>query len=365
MEILIVQRFYYNFREGFLDYLYTKEQFRLINCINSRGRVIVPGNASKKKYFTKLFSFFIGENFVIFPLLFFSLLKLRPNLVITEGGQNTINNLQIWLYCKLFRKNYIQWDLGRGYKEFESSFARKVYMSMYRKVANDASLIFGYNSSSQKYFMSLGINQDKIRVLNNTVDTISIKKTIELNKLDIPTDIEYDDSKIYIIFVGALLPTKNIENLSAILRQLDPKYFLLIIGSGDNEYVNLLKQNFKGTNHIFLGHKPQSELTPYYKIASFSILPGLGGLTINQAMAFGVPVLCNKADGAELDIIKNDVNGLVYDSIPQVVNYIKTKNKSDWQEMGKKAHETLYSEFSIERMTDHFLEGIKTVQNGR
>ena len=37
--------------------------------------------------------------------------------------------------------------------------------------------------------------------------------------------------------------------------------------------------------NIFLGYKKPEELLPYYNISSFCILPGLGGLSINQAMA--------------------------------------------------------------------------------
>jgi len=365
-EILIVQRFFYNFREGFLDYLYSiNPNIKIINSIKSKGRVIVPNSSVGKKYFLKVPNFIFGENLVVFPFLFWNLMKIRPQIVVTEGGQNTINNIQIYFYCILFKRKYIQWDLGRGYKIFKQNIFRRTYTWIYKFIATHSSLIYGYNSGSKNYFLSLGFKDDKIVILNNTVDTISIRKSIKQNKNVIPDDIRqlYSPDKIYIIFVGALLPTKNIESLVDILNCLGENYHLLIIGSGTLEYESKLKKKFSDTNHSFLGYKKQDELLPYYKISSFSILPGLGGLAINQAMAFGVPVLCNKADGAENDIIIKGVNGFIYNDIVELVNFIQTKSQVDWKVMGANASNILYNQFSIESMTEKYLNGINRVLN--
>ncbi len=104
-NILIIQRFYYNFREGFFDYLSDKKiDFNLINATNSKGRVKVHEEAKGKSFVLKLFYFFIGDDYVIFPFLFFSLIQLKPRVIVTEGGQNTINNFQVLMYCKLFKE---------------------------------------------------------------------------------------------------------------------------------------------------------------------------------------------------------------------------------------------------------------------
>ena len=356
-EILIVQRFYYNFREGFFSYLQMQIKFKLINSLKSRGRVIVHQDNLNKDYFYRVLHFFCGQNYVIFPFLIFSLIKLNPKIIITEGGQNTINNLQVYLYCKLFKKQFILWDLGKGYQDFGSSIIRNIYMFFYEFVAKNAKFVYTYNSLGKKYFIGINVPENKIVILNNTIDTISVNKTRRQNVFQIPPEIKsYNENLIYIIFVGALLPSKNLEILPGILKRLGFNYCLLMIGDGEKKYVNKLKESFIGTNCIFCGYKKINELTNYYQIASFSILPGLGGLTINQSMAFGVPVLCRSADGAEVDLVSDNITGYIYKNIDDLVEFVKSKTKADWSLMGRNAEKKLYKDFSIENQTSIFLK---------
>jgi glycosyltransferase involved in cell wall biosynthesis len=362
IKILIIQRYFYNFREGFFDYLHTQKlNFKLINHTKSNGRVTVHKRAYEKPYIKKSHSFTVGENIVIFPFLIFTLFKFNPDIIVTEGGQNTLNNVWIYIYSLLKKTPYIQWDLGRGYMNNikKQSITRKIYLTLYTLIAKKASKIYGYNNESKDYFMSLSIDKEKITILNNTVDTISIKRVISESKTILDNDfIQKKSCDINIIFVGALLPTKNIEKLAEILHLLGENFHLFLIGSGTTEYVNQLKKVFEGTNHSFIGYIAQDKLYPYYKESSFAILPGLGGLAINQAMAYGVPVLCTKADGAEKDLIINGVNGYIYSNIDELINIINSKTKKDWAQLGIKAQHTIFQNFSIESTSQVFIDGI-------
>lgn len=365
LKVLIVQRYYYNFREGIFECLREMGlKFKLINSTRSRGRVKVhKEKVASVEYIEKCANFNISDGIVVFPFLFWKLIKEKPSVIVTEGGQNTINNIQIKWYCRLFQVPYIQWDLGRGYQDFGNSLGRKIYMYVYRSIANSAKLIYGYNTNSKKYFESLGIPSDKIIVLNNTADTPTLKKVIANSSKELPEDIAtlYDPQKKYIIFVGSLLPTKRIEDFAEIMASLKGEYTLLIVGSGKEEYTQSLKELFKDVDCIFLGYKKPEELLPYYSISSFCILPGLGGLSINQAMAFGLPVLCTHADGAEEDVVKNDVTGYIYKDIDDVVRYIHSKTDEDWRRMGQNASNLMYGDFSLEKECERFINGIKYV----
>lgn len=357
-DVLIIQRFYYNFREGFFDYLSeTKFSFKLINSTRSRGRVIVNPGAEKKNFFVKTFSFPIGDNHVIFPFLFFRIIQLNPRIIVTEGGQNTINNLQVFLYCLLFRKEYIIWDLGKAYSSFGNSLTRRLYMSVYKHLIRHAKYIFGYNSQSKEYFKSLGIKDCKIVILNNTIDTRRIKKIRSTKFDELPVELQnkLSHESIKIIFVGSLIRSKNIERMAELMKIIGEKYCLMIAGDGEPQYKIELEKLFHGTNHIFLGYKNIEQLAPFYKLATFSILPGLGGLSINQSMAFGVPVICHSADGAEQDLVFKDETGYIYKDIEDACNYIKSKTLEDWEKMGINSESLLFSNFSVEKMMEKFI----------
>lgn len=367
-RVVIVQRYFYNFREGIFDCLQSMGlDFKLLNSTQSIGRVKVHQDKVKTvDYIIEPKHFNINDGIVVFPFLFWKLIKEKPSVIVTEGGQNTINNIQINWYCRLFGVPYIQWDLGKGYQDFGNSLGRKIYMRVYKSIAKRAKLIYGYNSSSKKYFESLGVPSEKIMVLNNTADTPTLKKVIKSSSKELPEDMaeQYDSDKKYIIFVGSLLPTKHIEDLAEIMAKLKGEYTLLIVGSGKENYTLKLKDLFKGIDCIFLGYKKPEELLPYYNISSFCILPGLGGLSINQAMAYGLPVLCTHADGAEEDVVRNDVTGYIYKDIDDAIRYIRSKTKEDWMRMGKNASELMFGEFSLEKECERFIDGINRVTDG-
>ncbi len=357
-DIFIVQRFYYNFREGFFEYLSDRKiNFRLVNSTVSRGKVKVHDDAASRDFILKTPTIHIGGSYVLFPFLFFNLLRSKPGVIISEGGQNTVNNLQILLYSMLFNRRYIIWDLGKGYADFGDSLKRKIYMSLYKLLLRKASLVYGYHSQSREYFKSLGVNQEKIVVLNNTIDTRKIKEVRSRYTDTLPGEFEqgHNGKYTYLIFVGSLVSNKNIESLAWLMRILGEKYFLIIVGDGKPAYRQKLEKEFSDVNHIFVGYKKAGQLAPYYRQASFSVLPGLGGLSINQSMAFGVPVICRSADGAEKDLVKNNVTGYIYEDVDDAADFIRSKTYLDWKSMGEKAEELLYSEHSVESMMERFI----------
>lgn len=366
-KVVIIQRYFVNFREGVFDCLQSMGlDFKLLNSTQSRGRIKVHQDKVKSvNYIIEPKHFNINNGIVVFPFLFFSLLKLKPKVIITGGGQNTINNFQVRLFCRLTGKKYIIWDLGRGYQEFGNGFGRKIYMKAYKHILNGAALIYGYNTSSKKYFESLGVPSEKIVVLNNTADTVLLRKVIENSSRELPDDMSslYNPNKKYIIFVGSLLPTKRIEDFKEIMTKLKGEYTLMIVGSGKEDYTQKLKELFKDIDCVFLGYKKPEELLPYYSIASFCILPGLGGLSINQAMAYGLPVLCTHADGAEDDVVIQDKTGYIYDNIDDAVRYIHSKTDEDWKRMGNNASKLMFGEFSMEKECERFIEGATRVAN--
>jgi glycosyltransferase involved in cell wall biosynthesis len=48
---------------------------------------------------------------------------------------------------------------------------------------------------------------------------------------------------------------------------------------------------------------------PYFDGADLLVLPGTGGLALNEAMAHGLPVVSGYADGSADDLVQDGVNG--------------------------------------------------------
>ena len=358
-DIVIIQKTLPNYREGFFDHLSERIDFKLITSEKNTGKILASKNMKSKKYM-HISANWKFLNYVIFPFLFFTLIKIRPEIIITEGGQNTFNNIFVWLYCKLFNCEYIIWDLGKGYKKIKQSFSRKLYNKLYNYILESSKSVYTYHDAGKEYFKSQGFMKN-IVPLKNTVDTREVLYALDnYNEQEqYVINNKFNKCKYYMLYVGAIHRKKSLEDFKLIMDMLPAEYGLIIVGSGNEKYVNKLKHLLNNERIYFEGFKNMEQLQYYYNHTDFFILPGRGGLAINQAMAFGLPVICTGADGIEKELVKGNETGYIYDSIEEAVNYILSKNKDNWAGMGKNAQELIFNDYTIEKMADRFIVGLE------
>ena len=65
------------------------------------------------------------------------------------------------------------------------------------------------------------------------------------------------------------------------------------------------------------------------------------------------------ADGAEKDLVINNKTGYIYSNLNEASEYIRNKSKSEWKTMGAEAEKLIYSEHSLESMTEKFLSKVR------
>ena len=100
----------------------------------------------------------------------------------------------------------------------------------------------------------------------------------------------------YALFVGRLVPEKNIETLIEAFNAM-PDLKLALVGAPTytESYALGLKQMVSSNrNIIFLGELRGADLAAVYSLASFLIHPSLNeglGLVVIEAMAYGLPVI--------------------------------------------------------------------------
>jgi glycosyltransferase involved in cell wall biosynthesis len=79
------------------------------------------------------------------------------------------------------------------------------------------------------------------------------------------------------------------------------------------------------------------------------VLPGLGGLAINQAMMHGLPVVCGPADGTERDLLAGGKVGRLLDRVTpeSLASAISDLAASDLRSMGLAAQERIAAGFTL------------------
>lgn len=358
MKIILVQRFFPNYREGLFDRLAQNSNFKLICHPKSYGKIIIPNNLPSKSYRINAFSVRIKKDIVLFPFLFIRLLIEKPEIIVTEGGRNTINNLIVYIYASIFKKKFIIWDLGRGYmkENNDSNIFIQLYLKLQCYLLNKTYKIFTYNTVNIDYFKRI-VPDKEVIALGNTIDTnkiLLLKENVQKQN-DIPQEI-LNKERIF-LYIGALNEMKKVHLLGDILEPCE-NYGLVIIGDGDETYKKKLKKKLENVNCAMLGYKSLDQLTYYYEISDLVILPGLGGLTIPQSYMFETPVLCSNADGTEEEIVNNWENGFVFTNVKEASNFLKNTTKTQLSEMGKKGFNMVSQKFTIENYVKNFINSL-------
>lgn len=171
-----------------------------------------------------------------------------------------------------------------------------------------------------------------------------------------------------VLFVGRLQKRKRVDNLlracAALPKPIQPA--LVIVGDGPvrAELEALARKVYP---HVeFAGEQHGAELAPYFTAADLFVLPGTGGLAVQEAMAYGLPVIVARGDGTQDDLVREQ-NGwqIPPDDLPALTGTLQTAltDVSCLRKMGAESYRIVSEEINLERMVEVFvgvLERYKT-----
>ncbi|KKS06201.1 MAG: hypothetical protein A2570_00165 [Candidatus Brennerbacteria bacterium RIFOXYD1_FULL_41_16] len=177
-------------------------------------------------------------------------------------------------------------------------------------VVPEADGIIAHSNYMVDYFRVIhSVAADKIFLAHNAVDTSLIRAYVFRK--------DFEKRSGGIVYVGRLTPGKKIDSLLRAYKQIEnyfPDSFLTIVGDGSlrPSLENYAKEI--GLRRCFFAGAIYNDidLAKIVCVHSLGVLPGLGGLGINTLMACGLPVIASRADGTGLDLIRNGVNGFLF-----------------------------------------------------
>lgn len=119
-------------------------------------------------------------------------------------------------------------------------------------------------------------------------------------------------------FIGGLTPVKGIARLLdafvSVAGQTDKKLRLLIAGTGKDDFVQALKQQYGSDSRIvFLGRVDPAE---FFSGIDISVVPSVWneplGMVVAESLGFGVPVIGSKRGGIP-EMVQHGINGLIFE----------------------------------------------------
>ena len=234
----------------------------------------------------------IDRRFVhITPGYLQGLLKFRPDVIISnEMGFRTVIALA---YGTLFRAPVWIWWGGTLHTERKIGIVRKILRTV---ISRWAGHWISYGRTSTAYLQSLGINEESILELQNSVDEVRFIRNQE-------REFEIRPGPV-LLHVGQLVARKGIELLLHAVADLQRdglEFSLLLVGSGLDEHLfKQMARNLDLRNVHFCPELPPERMPAVYRSGDVLVFPTIEdvwGLVANEAILSGIPVLCSQYAG--------------------------------------------------------------------
>jgi len=132
-----------------------------------------------------------------------------------------------------------------------------------------------------------------------------------------------------VLSIGQFIHRKGYDILLRAADRLEPGTGIYIIGGEPTEDYIRLCQELGLTNVHFLGFMKKDKLVQYYRASDVFVLPtreDIWGLVINEAMAYGLPVITTDRCVAGLELVEDGVNGFI---VPVEDHEVLSKRISD------------------------------------
>jgi len=288
-----------------------------------------------------------------------------PDALVVELNPRYLSNLQAMKWMHARSRPVMGWGLGVPKFSHEGSAVFSRWLRpWWKEFVNACDAIIAYSELGAQQYRDFGFPAQRVFVAPNAVTPRPVGPPLHR-----PPQFE-DRPKV--IFVGRLQSRKRIDNLLYACARLAPEMqpTLWIIGDGParHEFQSLSKQVYPLAE--FLGAIRGQALQPYLAAADLFVLPGTGGLAVQEAMASGLPVIVAEGDGTQADMIqpqrlsgagngwlvpKNDVNAL------EQTLRTALSDAARLRKMGAESFRLVAEEFNLENMVAVFVHALRVV----
>lgn len=282
--------------------------------------------------------------------------EIRPDIVVNMCHVGNATHWKIAGLKKQLGFRLVAWQCGYEYHPGKlKGFLLDRFIPLY-----DYHL--AYHSNARDYALSHGARPDQITVMHNTINEekiVTLPKK-EARSLVLGKHPEIGDRKI-ILFVGAVLAEKRIEVILQALDVMSRKDAVLVL-VGDGEHLPAIRKLSTGRDDVVITGAIVEGVGPYFDAAELYVLPGTGGLGINEAMAHRLPVVSGFADGSADDLVVDGENGfrLRKNTAEELAEKMTTilDNPELAGRMGERSREMITGKFSFREFINRIVNDL-------
>jgi glycosyltransferase involved in cell wall biosynthesis len=163
--------------------------------------------------------------------------------------------------------------------------------------------------------------------------------------------------------VGRLQARKRLDQLfkacASLPGEIKPR--LLVVGDGPARELFERQAQEDYPQAEFLGARHGAELNEIFAQADLFVLPGTGGLAVQQAMSHGLPVIVAQGDGTQEDLARPENGWLVPpDDLEALASALKEalSDAARLRRMGAEAYRITVEEINLEAMVGAFIQAL-------
>ena len=185
-----------------------------------------------------------------------------------------------------------------------------------RMLVGAASGWLSTGKATTDYLVHYGARREKVREypFSSLWEADILKEPVSRErKLEFRRELGMEEDKV-ILSIGQFIHRKGFDVLMKAAVQLDPDTGIYIVGGEPTEEYLELCRELGLTNIHFEGFKKKDALVKYYQAADLFVLPtreDIWGLVVNEAMAFGLPVITTDRCVAGLELVEDGVTGYI------------------------------------------------------
>ncbi|RXK50722.1 glycosyltransferase [Aquirufa rosea] len=222
-----------------------------------------------------------------------------------------------------------------------------------------------YLDEAKDIHASYGVPPERVFVTANSPDTDYIaQQYAEIKKEEIP-----ESNPFRLLHVGRLVKWKQVDLLIQATVQLKSQFPLTelhVVGDGPElASLKTLVESLGAHDYIHFwgGIYDMKELGKITLASGIYVLAGMGGLSINEAMCFGKPVICSVADGTEKKLVKEGINGHYFESgsLSSLVEVISRlfQQPDQIKKMGQASKKIIEQEINIHSVLNNYMEAFR------
>lgn len=287
----------------------------------------------------------------------------KIDLVIVEQANALLINYLLMFLSKFMKFKFAFWGHGANLQEDPKSLKNKFKYTF----LTSADYWFAYTNNVKNFLLSKNVDDSIISVLNNSIDTKTLKVSYDNLGNDYVQKLKDDlfiNSNNIAIYCGGIYKEKRIDFLLEVVEKVRSDisdFHLVVLGAGPDDY---MIENFAKENDWvhYLGPKFGDEKVAYFKMSSLFLMPGLVGLAVIDSFATQTPMITTEFPfhSPEIEYLENDKNGFITKNdlnsySNKLIELFKNPEELNKLKNGCKESAELYN---TENMVDNFVEGV-------